>query len=745
MAIGNLGNKVSSDDVDRVKGIRNPPEHEPGFEPDSSDDGFDDIFGDDTFGGSGDDSLGDIFGDSSGGFGEAGGGFGAGSSGFGGDNLFGSSNSGFGNAQQAQPKRDMMDDLLDGSKDGVVHIGKVLMEVFSSVKNRSASDFAYYSRNLLITGAILSVGSILASILGAIGDIRILRINGLTGQLLGSGLLIVGTGLVSIGYSALKVAEADTQTSTTVGDMEDISDLASDDSTDDYEENSSSIIDDLFAELDGDEDSIFGDSSEDTFSEATEETYQPDLDNMDYKEEELNYEEKLNEVQDNQVLNREILFNTFKTFFPKNTPDFADKVELDSDSQDFEYIETICLKALANVAKCEMEDINSKLESVQDSYFSYEIRLKRIKGINKVEDIAREMEVYFRESSSDTSVNATVDIEGDFYKIIVTKGVTAVVTFGDIFKQQYVCDFFLNTKKKIPIITGISELGEVVLADAKIYDTMMIAGKPRSGKSWYVLSILLAMMMFNTPEQVQFIIVDPKESNLFKTMALMPHVCGLHNDSNILEIMRDIIDNEGARRKKILADNRCDDIWALWSKGIKLPVLYLVIDEVITVKNNLGELAKEFNSLMQTIISQLPSQGIRLIFVPHRATGVVDKTNRTMISYSAAVRSNNEDVKDTLDIKKWDRPLVNQGDIAVKASDKQNAIYVRGASVTTSDEENTQLMESVAKAFYKMGVELPDMSTLKIACNRDEDKVREELLGGNERIQYNADNILNDL
>ena len=47
--------------------------------------------------------------------------------------------------------------------------------------------------------------------------------------------------------------------------------------------------------------------------------------------------------------------------------------------------------------------------------------------------------------------------------------------------------------------------------------------------------------------------------------------------------MEDIINNEGARRKKLLSDHKCDDIWVM-GKGIKLPVLYLFIDEVITVK-----------------------------------------------------------------------------------------------------------------------------------------------------------------
>ena len=342
-----------------------------------------------------------------------------------------------------------------------------------------------------------------------------------------------------------------------------------------------------------------------------------------------------------------------------------------------------------------------------------------------------------------SSVNATVDIESDFYKIVVTKGESAVVTFGDVFRHAYASDFFLDTGNKLPIITGITELGKVILDDAKVFDTMMIAGKPRSGKSWYVFSILMALAMFNTPEDVQFIIVDPKESNLFNTFALLPHVAGLHNDDHVLDVMADIIENEAPRRKALLASNKCDDIWALRKKGVKLPILYLVMDEYITIRNNLGAMDKELDNKLQVIISQLPSLGIRLLFVPHRATGVVNKTNRTMLQYTASVKGDVDDVKDTLGITKWDRALTKPGDIAIKASTMQNAMYVRGAALTTSDEENAELMKNVAKAFYKMGVDMPDMSTMKIACNRDEEFIRKELQEDGKRIQYN--NFADDL
>ena len=756
MAIGDLKNKVSRDDIDRVKEIRNPPEYEPGFEPDSgSGSEFDDIDFSDLFGE--DDGDGALFDDlGSGDFGSPSGSGQSGldvfdSLGSGQSNVFGQSASPFGQGaglfgQQAnQPTKyepDGLDKAIDASGEAIVNVGKIMIDMFKSIRNRTADDFAYLSRNLIMIGGASLIGSIVLGVLGYVGKIRFLSFTGLAGQILGCGGLLIGTGLAGIGFSAIKIANTAQISSGTLDELPDISDMEMEDSTDDYEENIGDILDDLFGD---EEEDFFGDEEEDDYgNEESDDVFTPDFGDIEYTAKELDYKEKLDGILENQFISREMLFNTFKGFFPVNTPNFADRKEIPYNSDEFHTIETICLKALANVANCDLEDLDSKLESATESYFSYELRLKRVRRVNKLNDIEREMEAYFRESSSDTSVNATVDIEGDFYKIIVTKGETAVVTFGDAFRQQYVCDYFLESKNTLPFILGISELGEVLLADAKIYDTMLIAGKPRSGKSWYVLSIMMSLMMFNSPEEVQFIIVDPKESNLFKTMALMPHVCGLHNDRNILDIMRDIIENEGERRKKILADNRCDDIWALWKKGIKLPVLYLVIDEIITVKNNLGPLDKEFDALMQTMISQLPSQGIRLIFVPHRATGIVNKTNRTMIAFSAAVRANTTDVMDTLDIKKWTRALTNPGDVAVKTNDRDSGVYVRGATLTTSDEDNAELIENAARAYYKMGVDIPDMTTMQTAFNRDEDYIRKELTGEG-RVQYNATNVFNDI
>lgn len=760
----NFDRKLSQEDMNAANDILNPPQFEPGYGDGPSDQSFTDLFSDldgggeglfgdlsgqsDGFGQSGGFGQSDGFGGQQGGFGQSGG-FGGSSGGFGGQSGgFGSSSGDFGGlelgqnslmagqqqqAQQVQAKPDILDKGIEATSEAAVSLVHIIGELFKSLKLKNADDFGYLSRNYIMTGVGISIAGAVLSIIALIQGVPKLGFSGIGLHLIAAGIMGVGTGFIGIGFSAIKKLQCGSDNSTQISDLPDISEEISDDSTSDYEESIGDIMDDLFGDsfdLDGD-----SGSSEPTETELVAEQAQevvPDFTNM----QQINFDLALQNIHSNTYLTREVLFNTFLPFLPLNTAEFDKKTEIEKDDPLFAKVQYLALKALSNIVKCDVSDVKSSLTHLVETHFCYELTMTRIKGVNKTDDIAREMEIYFKDNSADESVNATVNIEMDDYKIIITKGESAVVTLKDAFSLPYVREFFLNEDKKLPMITGISELGEVVLDDAKIFDTMLIAGKPRSGKSWYVLSMLLSFMMFNTPEDIQFVIIDPKVSNLFKTISLLPHVAGLHDETNILEVLDDIIDNEAPRRKKIIAENHVEDIWMLRKKGVRLPLLYIFIDEFITAQESLGPASKDLNAKMRVIISQLPSLGIRLIFIAHRSTGVVDKTNRTLLQFTASIRGENEEVKETLGISKWTRALLLPGDTAVKASSRREAIFVKGIAVTPDDAQNTQLIESVAKAFYKMGVDMPDMSAMKIACNRNEDDIKQRLTGEGTRIQY---------
>lgn len=740
MAI-NINNKVSSEDIEAARNANN------GGGVSYSDDELDDFF----------DSSDDLFSD----FDNSGNG---GGYDFGGDSMSdiggvsynnmqqnamgGNTVGGFGYAQNqtstvSQPKS-KTDEALDKAIDTTVDTAKeafsILKQIIKSTKYRTMDDFGYFATICIKIGSLVGGIGLVTSIIGWVvtdsESLQMIFINALV-----CGMIVLSCGIATLFVSAY-LAEQDIRNNIQVDEIPDIQDNLSDISGGEFDD----VWDGVFEEdsdnyeeseeYDYDEDNTFeydnrSTSGEDRFA----------MFNTEETSNNISLGNTLDSVMENAILTRKYLVDTFRSVLPLSTPKFHEKNEIYSSDEQFSIIEAICLKALSNLANCDLVDINSKADRMYETVFSYEIYITRIKKLSNLQAIEREVEAYFRENSEDYAVTAKVDIEGDYYKIIVSKGESPIVTLGDVLSCQEYYDKFIDEKLRLPIIYGIDELGNICMGDGKECDSTMIAGKQRSGKSWYLLGMIMTLMLFNSPERVQFIIIDPKDTALFKVISWMPHVAGLHTAKNILNVLDDVIDNEGAYRKQLLKNHMCDTIWELWDKGIYLPILYICIDEYITARDSLGERAKELNEKLLVIKTQFPSQGIRVIFIPHRATGVVDKTNRATTSLKVAVRTEIEDTRDTVGETKWSRPLVNPGDMAMRAPGMMKAEFMRGVTISRSDSENREIIETAAKAFYKMGVDMPDMRRMPIACNRNAEEIRAELSGESTREQYNANSI----
>lgn len=766
MPIGDLTSKVSKTDLANTNNKVNHGEYEDGFEGNDMGDGGDDFefdsldgFGDSDLGGS---SSGlDEFGGSSGGLGGLGGLSGlSGLGGLGGADAFGFG--GFGNAQiQNQvpaepPKESAYDKAWDFSVDGIANTFKVIVEMVNSIKNRNIDDWSLLSQSLLQVGGIMLAIGTVGLFVGIIGKVRFMGISGMTPHIMIAGCFDLFLGLCGLGVAALlKLSGSNYER--TGGNINSIP------VSKDTEENNASITE----EVDSEFDSLMADLFSDDDNEESDEYSQVESDasnsesddNIDFSSfgqsdnhEQVDFKKLADEVPANQpLLNREFLFNTFSKFFITNTPDFNKKVEMDTSTEKYLALVTLLNQALASALRIDEEEMDAQVEMVEETIFAYIITFKRPKGAKNVADIERELVDFFKEDEKDDTVTAIVRTKGSFYVATISKGTSAVITIGDCVRTEEARKYFCNSSHRLPFIMGIDDYGQAMYDDCKNYTSMMVAGIARSGKSWYLLSIIMTLACFNTPEDVQFILADPKDTTVFKRLKLLPHVCGtIHGDKNVVKningILEDIINTEAIRRKKIQDDNCCDDIWALRDKGIHIPFLFIVIDEIMTVINGMKNLKDDSDKIltnnMLTIMTQFPSVGIGLIFVPHRATGVIEKTQRNIVPFTAAIKAKNEDILDTLGIKKWSRPLTQPGEMAVNTSFLANPMYLRGTGITLDDNANNDFIPVIAKTFYKMGVELPDMTSVGRGYTRDEEAIKKELeLATNTKVQFDLDNL----
>lgn len=739
-----LENKVSDTDRAATNNITNPPDFAEGFEPseDNDDGDFGSLF-DDAGGLFGDSGLGNSSGDT--GFGGNGGGFGDSSSLNGFNSNFNSMNGTNGNMNgmngnmQGQP--DNMDKAIDYSMESLVTLTHIIGDMFKSVGNRTCDDWALLGNYCMKIGvAGVGVGIFLA-LIGGLADIKILKFINMSSTIVFWGGLTLAGGLgclSSMMLVKLNGGGGDEDTGS-LNDIPDASEMLDNEDDADGFDNSYDGDDEM-------DDGGLGSLLDDIMGDTIEPTDAPLIDETPVVASNTDPGDIIKHISSTPMLNRKYLLDTLLAMFPENTPDFGDRSLLDKDTDEYQNIVCLLAQALASACMKDIDDLTVEVESIETTKFCYIIRFRRHKSINKKEEVLQtEIVNYFKGNADDKSVTATLKIEGPTYVCVLTKGVKAVITMGDCFKQDYVRDFYYDTGNKLPFILGVDDVGKVWLEDASRFPSLMIVGMSRSGKSWYVNSFILSLAAFNPPDTVQFLIIDPKETMLFKTVGLLPHCCGVHNDKNILNILSDILNKEAARRKRILADHGCDSLWDLRKKkNIMIPYLYIVIDEVITVINNLSLSGqdKEFLKLLIQIITQLPSLGIGVLMVPHRAQGIVDKTTRSQMHFRAAVRAQDEVVRETLDVNKWDRPLIEPGDIALRASSLPEPIYVKGTGVTLSDSDNIDLISNLARAYYKMGVELPDMETIGCGYNRDTDEIKRVLeLKFGERVQFNIDDV----
>ena len=764
MSSFNLDDLVSNSDRDKMRQHRNRPEYEYGFEDEVDSDSlsfFDDLASDPIFGttGSSNDNLtaaqlagkfsgfdttpkqSDPFGQNT---------FGQSTLGGGGLSSFSTT---FNTPEKPKKEPDKLDIALDGLIDSIENSGRVTLSMAKSFSKRTADDWGVYANSMLKTGAIGFVVSFLLAVLGAFGNVGVLKLTGLSGIFMLASLMIVGMGGLVLSIAAWCILEAKKHETI---DIDKLVDVGNNNISNEEVEN---VYEDVFSDLDwsfdddDDDDDDFDEDEEYSIGKNTSvDTAQftsafDDIINKYEEVEPVDFDKVVDNVNANLgIINRETLVRTFKPFLMLNTVGFEARQELGNMTSQFLDMEILLKRALGMA--CGEDDITKvdiEIESIVETYFSYEVKVKRIKGLNKLDLIDTEIERFFSHPDKGELVLSETTIEGNNYKIIISKGEKSVVTLGDTFRIEEVEEFFLNEKNRIPLVVGIDRRGKVVTADAKHFDSMLIAGKPRSGKSWFVLSLLVAMQLFNKPTDIQMLIIDPKESNLFNTMGLMPHVCGVHNDKDIIRILQDIIDLEAPRRKKLLKDHKCDDIWDFREKtGIEMPILYIVIDEVMSVLENLGTLESNLKSQLAVILTQFPSLGIRLLIVPHRAQGVVEKKFRLNLGFAAAVRAEADVIKETLLVNKWDKELLNPGDMVVKMTGQHGVVQARGAAVATSDSDNAKFLFSAARAFYKMGVDIPDMSTIGTGCIRNENSIEEELYGardGVKLVQYDENSF----
>lgn len=271
---------------------------------------------------------------------------------------------------------------------------------------------------------------------------------------------------------------------------------------------------------------------------------------------------------------------------------------------------------------------------------------------------------------------------------IEVPNVTAsVVTMRSVIETPAFQRLAVKTKLALPL--GKSVSGEAVVADLAKMPHLLIAGATGSGKSSAINSIIASILLQAQPEDVRFVMIDPKRVEL-SGFAMIPHLAF----SNIVVDMEKVVGTLGAvihemeARYKRFATLAVRNIDAFnkhpkISHAERLPYWVVVIDELADLM-----MAAPFEVERQICrLAQLArATGIHLVVATQRPsvnviTGLIKANFPTRIAFAMTSQI---DSRTILDMSGAER-LLGRGDMLYMPTDASKPKRVQGVYVSDAE------------------------------------------------------------
>jgi S-DNA-T family DNA segregation ATPase FtsK/SpoIIIE len=222
----------------------------------------------------------------------------------------------------------------------------------------------------------------------------------------------------------------------------------------------------------------------------------------------------------------------------------------------------------------------------------------------------------------------------------------------------------LETKTRMALALGKGAGGEAIAADLTKMPHLLIAGATGSGKTVCLNTIICCLLMHNTPNDVRFILVDPKRVELVQYNSI-PHLATpvITDSQKAIDSLRWLLEEMNGRFQKFSTSGaRHIEGYNKDKEGKdKLPYLVLIIDELADLMMAGFD---EVESSLCRLAQMARATGIHLVIATQRpsvdvVTGLIKANFPTRISFAVTSQVDSRTVLDSAGAEK----LLGQGDM----------------------------------------------------------------------------------
>lgn len=260
----------------------------------------------------------------------------------------------------------------------------------------------------------------------------------------------------------------------------------------------------------------------------------------------------------------------------------------------------------------------------------------------------------------------------------------AVVTLREVMESQT----WAASDSDIKVALGQDVAGNVRVADLARMPHVLIAGATGSGKSVCLTSFITGLMFNKTPEEMQFVLIDPKMVELVAFEGI-PHLrMPVVTDVNEVVDVLTWVSNEMARRYRTFSKAGVRNLASYNASPPEdsdgpLPNIVVVIDELADL---MMTAPGDVERLLARLAQMARATGIHLVIATQRPsvdviTGLIKANFPTRISFMVSSQADSRTVLDSAGAER----LIGRGDMLYAPPEGGKAQRIQGARVT--DEE----------------------------------------------------------